>query len=112
MANEKGIEMIKRYLTYLLLSLASVLIVIGIFQFPSLTPRGEDTLLTAQESKLLKVMEKERDHCLSLPNAESINCRCYSKISGLVSVHETPKAAGAFYADQQDLARGQASNSC
>jgi hypothetical protein len=100
----------KNYGIYIGMILFGSAILYGVFLFPALTSGGNAKSTNVSQLEFDAVVGQELEYCRTQP--DGINCECFANISGNVLVHDTPRVFGVFYADQQDLARGQAANSC
>ena len=83
------------------------LVVYGVSQLPALTSGGSAGV---NEAEFQAAVAKEYEFCREQPQA--LNCRCFANISGMIQVQSVPKLPGARYANKQELARLQASDSC
>ena len=82
-----------------------------IFLMPPLT-NGDSSLSSTgvSEAEVAAIRAEERAFCQAQP--EAVDCRCFAQKSGAVRSYSSPQVPGAFYADQQQLARGQALAEC
>ncbi|MEP4978180.1 hypothetical protein [Ascidiaceihabitans sp.] len=87
--------------------LGTAVVLATIFSFAPLTGGGA---VSSQSNAVMSQIRAEASFCAS--NLKDVNCGCFGRISGLVQSETQPKVPGAFYADQQQLARGQALRSC
>lgn len=90
--------------------LASAAVIVLVFSFPSLTTRDDTNLSDPTSVGLDAAFAQELSFCASQP--EDINCQCFASVSSRILSDNEPRVPGARYADKQDLARGQATNSC
>ena len=97
-----------RILLYAVLVGASVIALI--FSFPSLTTPDVASISGGTKEELEAVFDQELSFCESQP--DNINCQCFANISRVILSDNEPRVPGARYADKQDLARGQAADSC
>lgn len=82
-----------------------------IFLMPPLTS-GDSGLSSkgVSEAEVTAIRAEERAFCQRQPAA--VDCQCFSRKSGAVRSYSSPQVPGAVYADQQQLARGQAISGC
>ncbi|MEM9581777.1 MAG: hypothetical protein AAGA08_01545 [Pseudomonadota bacterium] len=92
------------------LAIAAALAVYGVFHFPALTAGGSVGSSGVNQVKFEAVYDEELDYCAEMP--ESVDCRCFARISGLVRAGDDIQAIGAIRADRKELARSQAAGSC
>lgn len=90
--------------------LVSAAVIVLVFSFPSLTTRDNANTSGLTQVELEAVFDKELSFCESQP--EDINCQCFASVSRVILSDNEPRVPGARYADKQDLARGQATDSC
>ncbi len=90
--------------------LAGAGVVFTVFSFPALTTGGGFVVPGATEAEFEAVFSQELSYCERQPG--DINCQCFANVSGVILADNAPRVPGARYADKQDLARGQAANSC
>jgi hypothetical protein len=82
-----------------------------IFLMPPLT--SSDASLSSEgvsEAEVAAIRAEERAFCQAQP--EAVDCQCFAQRSGAVRSYSAVKVPGAVYADQQELARGQAISGC
>ncbi len=89
---------------------ASAAVIVLVFSFPSLTTRDDASLSDPTGVGLEAAFSQELSFCASQP--EDIDCQCFANLSSRILSDNEPRVPGARYADKQDLARGQATNSC
>ena len=82
-----------------------------IFLMPPLT-NGDSGMSSTEvsEAEVAAIRASERAYCEAQPDA--VDCQCFAQKSGAVRSHRAPQVPGMFYADQQQLARGQATQGC
>lgn len=82
-----------------------------IFLMPPLT-NGDSSLSSTgtSEAEVAAIRASERAYCEAQPDA--VDCRCFAHKSSAVRSHSEPQVPGMFYADKQQLARGQAIQGC
>lgn len=85
----------------------SATVIGGISQLPALT---EDTSSVEVGSTMQIVMSQERSFCETY--GQGVDCQCFAEKSGQIITNENSRDHRYLYADQRDLARGQALNSC
>lgn len=81
-----------------------------VFSFPSLTTPGSVTPTGVTAEEFETTLAIERAYCEKQP--EALDCQCFTAVAGQVLSHRAPQVPQARYADPQDLARGQAKDSC
>ena len=79
-----------------------------VFFMPQLS--DENANLSSSEVEVAAIRAAEFAYCQTQHKA--VNCQCFAQKSGAVRSHNEPHVPGMFYADKQDLARGQATNGC
>ncbi len=77
---------------------------------PPLTSGNGPTSGDLSEEAFEATLAAERAYCLNQP--EALDCQCFARQSGAILSHSAPRVPGAFYADKQSLARGQARRGC
>lgn len=83
-------------------------VLVGIRMLPALTePSGGDVPSTAS---FRAQVAREESYCEALGG--EVDCACFGQKSAHVQEHDTGRAFGFFYANQQDLARSQAMGRC
>ena len=87
---------------------ASVLFVV--FSFPALTTSGPVSPTGVSQEVFEETLAAERAYCEQQP--EALDCQCFTAVAGEVLSHQSVRVPRARYADPQDLARGQARDSC
>ena len=90
---------------YLIVGVVVVLAVGSLF--PPIVSRSGSTDATAIE---VATKAQELDYCKS--NLDGVNCTCFAGVSGHILSQDTPNFRGTVAANREDLARGQASQSC
>jgi len=85
----------------------SAAVIGGISQLPALT---EDPSTVEIGSEMQIILAQEKSYCQSY--GAGINCQCFAEKSGQILAHSGSRDHRYLYADQQDLARGQARKSC
>ncbi len=88
--------------------LAAISLMLNVtFTLPALT---EQTVFSPQDIERMSIEQAERRYCRT--SLQGVNCVCYGRVTNVVLKHDAPKMRGFVHADRQQLARGQASNSC
>ena len=82
----------------------------GVSLFPALTSGGEGGRSAEERARFRAAYSEERYYCEAVRMA--VNCRCFANISGAIRANLRPRVPGFAYADQQELARWQAEDSC
>lgn len=82
----------------------------GVFSTPSLMTTSAPSQSNVSQEEFNATVSRELAYCQG--NTENINCRCFANKSGAILTETRPRIRNAVYADQTELARGQAANSC
>ena len=90
--------------------MVSAAVISIVFSFPALTTRDGIGASETTQADFEAVFSQEYSFCEGQP--EEINCQCFASVSRTILADNGPRVRGARYANKQDLARGQAADSC
>ena len=66
--------------------------------------------LGSTNEKTVAAAQAEQDYCQS--ELSGVNCACFSRMAAHIKTDTRPKVENIIYADKEELARGQAKDTC
>lgn len=102
--------MIQHIRTYAIMIAVVPVIPAVIFLLPPLTTSETPSRGEVDQAVFEQAFTNELAHCEE--ETVGIDCACFAGTSGYILAQDQPKVPFIFYADQTELARGQATERC
>lgn len=104
--------MLKDYRIHIIIVVTGFSLVSGIFLFPPLTSTSGKNAIPPGMSQAEFEQTVSRELAFCQEQSGDIDCGCFADVSSYIQSQDVAQVPFAVYANQEELARGQASGSC